>query len=941
MAKDVITRFKLETTQYDSKLREAAKELTNFTKTATQAGKQFDGFTKAQLEAARAFGQVASGATNTKERLKDTVSAFNSVAKAYESLTATQKQSDFGKAMASSLEQLQQRIRETKSELYSLDSATKDIGKNGGGLGGLFGGDKLSGMMQVLGGNLMTKGVAMAANFVGELGSMVQQSVKLAQEAEGIRIAFERLNRPDLLDKLKEATHGTVSELNLMRQAVKFNDFRLNLDEMGALLAFAQQKAKDTGQSVDDMVDSIVNGLGRQSLMVLDNLGLSAAEIKEKMAETGDMTKAVGEIVREQMSKAGDYVETAADRSGRATADVEDAMVRLGKTFEPLSKSGVSMFNDLKKAALNLLNDAIKPLIQYWTEPGRIQKFKDQIGGDELVDKFIENLSRTGESNRNGLYNRQLMRFNQRINETEANIQKELNRYGHSFKWRDLTEIKQAYIEQRNDYMRRAVPLLQPKVDTSSAVKSIDDLKAKLIELERQRKKAIKAGDRDQIKHLTQQINQTKQDIKGLDPKALTTTTTHKVTPQERAQSKVDAALQDYAATIKKADLRMEAGLDSTLDHKKKELSAQERLYDAYTDAYVIYKNPAYKEASEKAASEIKRLAGEVKDAADAQEATKKAARELESAQKKLADAQAKLADAQATGSATAIYKAQENVRKQEAVVDRLKNPNAPAQSQPTGFAALSQSIQGELKFDQMKVDETTLRTLLSTAIKNGLDEVTVDYNRIQEKIAQGIDIPESTWKELQDEINAKLAELGIEPIKLNFETGSVSKEGKAVTDSWKSAAQAVQSVGQAMQQIEDPVAKVAGIVGQAIATIALTFAQSLKGTVTPWDWIAAAAAGTATMVSTIAAIKSATSTQKFANGGIVQGNTYSGDQIDIKANAGEVVLTRAQAGNLAEQLSGGGLGNMQLEARVSAEDLIFVLNSNGRRRGIGKLIKG
>ena len=210
--------------------------------------------------------------------------------------------------------------------------------------------------------------------------------------------------------------------------------------------------------------------------------------------------------------------------------------------------------------------------------------------------------------------------------------------------------------------------------------------------------------------------------------------------------------------------------------------------------------------------------------------------------------------------------------------------------------------------------------------------------------MVEGLNIPDDEWQTIVDAINEKLVAMDLEPIKLNFETGSVSKEGKAVTDSWKSAAQAVQSVGQAMQQIEDPVAKVAGIVGQAIATIALTFAQSLKGTVTPGDWIAAAAAGTATMVSTIAAIKSATSTQKFSEGGIVRGTSYSGDNIamnggDVRVNAGELILTRAQQGAIADQLQGGGGFGGELTARVTAEDIIFVLNNNGLRRGYGKFI--
>ena len=46
MAKDVITRFKLETTQYDSKIKEAARELSAYSKTATQAKEGFNQFTK-------------------------------------------------------------------------------------------------------------------------------------------------------------------------------------------------------------------------------------------------------------------------------------------------------------------------------------------------------------------------------------------------------------------------------------------------------------------------------------------------------------------------------------------------------------------------------------------------------------------------------------------------------------------------------------------------------------------------------------------------------------------------------------------------------------------------------------------------------------------------------------------------------------------------------
>lgn len=250
---------------------------------------------------------------------------------------------------------------------------------------------------------------------------VIDESVQLAQAGEGIRIAFEKLNNPALLDDLRQATHNTVTDIELMKAAVKFNDFKLPVDQLGTMLAFAQQKAKDTGQSIDYMVDSIVTGLGRKSLMILDNLGLSAAEIKEKMKDTGDMTKAVGEIIREQMAKSGEYIETAADKAAQADTKLKNSMEALGETFLPLATAGAAMWNDLKVGAIDLLNSAIKPLIQAFTELGAIQKIEQNMNGGGMMDRFANNLRNSKDQK--SLYSRQLMEINRSINKARANLQ--------------------------------------------------------------------------------------------------------------------------------------------------------------------------------------------------------------------------------------------------------------------------------------------------------------------------------------------------------------------------------------------------------------------------------------------------------------------------------------------------------------------------------------
>lgn len=116
---DVITRFKLETTQYDSKLRDESNRLAEFTRKVSMAGKEFDRFAASQVDAVRELGKMGPAATDAKDKVKELVAAYNALAKQYNVLTKEQQQSDYGKAMAESLKSLQQQISAAKNEMNS------------------------------------------------------------------------------------------------------------------------------------------------------------------------------------------------------------------------------------------------------------------------------------------------------------------------------------------------------------------------------------------------------------------------------------------------------------------------------------------------------------------------------------------------------------------------------------------------------------------------------------------------------------------------------------------------------------------------------------------------------------------------------------------------------------------------------------------------------
>lgn len=169
----------------------------------------------------------------------------------------------------------------------------------------------------------------------------------------------------------------------------------------------------------------------------------------------------------------------------------------------------------------------------------------------------------------------------------------------------------------------------------------------------------------------------------------------------------------------------------------------------------------------------------------------------------------------------------------------------------------------------------------------------------------------------------------------------NLEDEAARMSATWDLVASSISTVGGALAGLEDPTARVAGTLMQAVATLALSYAEAVAqaAKLGPVAWLAFGATGLATLLSTTSTIKGITK-GGFADGGIIPGNYYN-DQLSTAnygLSSGELILNKAQQGNLASQLSGG-LGRMQLTAVVTGEQLRLVLNSNGRRTGRGEYV--
>ena len=205
--------------------------------------------------------------------------------------------------------------------------------------------------------NYMSKlgGIMAAAFSVKEIIAFTHRTAELANKAAGVKRAFDALNNPNLLADLRRATMGTVDDLQLMQRAVQAKNFKIPLDQLATYLQFATKRANETGQSVDYLVDSIITGLGRQSVMILDNLGISAAEIRDNMKDGASMAEAVGKIIKTQMGDAATEIDNAALATGRLTAAWTNFQIAVGE-----ETSGT--WNNIKNTASNVLNWATNVL---------------------------------------------------------------------------------------------------------------------------------------------------------------------------------------------------------------------------------------------------------------------------------------------------------------------------------------------------------------------------------------------------------------------------------------------------------------------------------------------------------------------------------------------------------------------------------------------------
>ena len=201
----------------------------------------------------------------------------------------------------------------------------------------------------------------------------VRQTVDLAKQAgkvNSMKNAFVNLsggteNAAMSMVKLQRATNGTMSQMDLLQQAnnAMVLGVTKNSDEMSEMFDMAQRLGRALGVDTARSIESLVTGLGRQSVKMLDNIGIivKSNEAYEDYADANGLVasqltdaekrqaffNAALTSGRKKMKQLGPEIFTVQDSFDRFTATIEDLGIALGNLIGPQLQSMMDSFSDM------------------------------------------------------------------------------------------------------------------------------------------------------------------------------------------------------------------------------------------------------------------------------------------------------------------------------------------------------------------------------------------------------------------------------------------------------------------------------------------------------------------------------------------------------------------------------------------------------------------
>lgn len=255
---------------------------------------------------------------------------------------------------------------------------------------------------------------------------------------------------------------------------------------------------------------------------------------------------------------------------------------------------------------------------------------------------------------------------------------------------------------------------------------------------------------------------------------------------------------------------------------------------------------------------------------------------------------------------------------------------NSPQQIQGTENA-----IQQALQVDDVEYDFSAL----PEAMQEAADEAIQSLDRLAEAMAiagqQRAKFLAAGDTKGVEEMDKQLETLTEDYNKQSEEVDKYSKRSEKIgklTSAFGDVGNKVGELGSLFSQLgdatDDAGVKTMSIIAQAVATMALSFANALKNCGSWYEWLVFGVTGMVQLASMVSQIKQLTA-GGYAEGGIIPGNSFAGDKVMAMVNSGEMILNTHQQKNLFDMLNGitGSAitsTKFEFEGRIRGKDMLL-----------------
>ena len=222
-------------------------------------------------------------------------------------------------------------------------------------------------------------GAALAFGGVSKAADFFKNSITLSAQFESVERGFNNLAKSSgfsarAFDNFNKATDGTINSLTLMTKAN--NAMLLGItdseDQMAQMFDIAQRLGASLGLDVTQSIDSLVTGLGRQSKLMLDNLGImvdtakanedyaksigkSAKELTDQERKTAFINAAMAEG-QKLVNQLGEETLSTKDAIAQANTAMLEMSIAIGDSLSPLIIKSANLFRGAAAAVTSYLN---------------------------------------------------------------------------------------------------------------------------------------------------------------------------------------------------------------------------------------------------------------------------------------------------------------------------------------------------------------------------------------------------------------------------------------------------------------------------------------------------------------------------------------------------------------------------------------------------------